>query len=251
MNTDQEEKIKSIFVKEKAKSKDRIVAIYRDIAKSVAQLPPEQLAQEVLMLESPKLNAYIQELRKELKAEACEAIASVNLSDAVANIIWANVINKAGLPKVSLCQRQKIKVDHPASEKASGPSKTQQEEINRLESVRNLSIGVVAAGATAGIVTCLIVPGWNSVSGTVIAVKAASILIVGAGTIGAISTQRKIEEINRIVDRAEADAAKSDYTDVINQVCKHQCNVNGRNIHQWLDAVQEELIAQCERELSR
>lgn len=249
MDNMQKDIIYKTIERKKAETAVKLEEIYQQIARSVMAQPPERLAQAVLQEESPKVNEYIRALRQSMKAEACKAMAECGLSEAAAGIVWANVMNKAGLPKVSLCQKQDVNVAPPSPGKRVGPDAKQKAEINRLEGTRNLGIGVAAIGLTAGIVTCLVVPGWTGLAGVA---KVASIVVVGAGVAGAAISQQHIQEINRIVNQVQKEApSRPDRREVVSQVCKHQCTVNSEIICRWLEQVYSELIVQCEIELAR
>lgn len=249
MDNNQKNMIGEVLAQKKTESEAAMISIYKGIARNVMAQPPERLALAILQEESPKVNDYIRTLRQSLKAECVKTMLACGLSEAAAGIVWANVMNAVGLPKVSLCQKQDVPANAPAHKVSEGPSRKQREEINRLEATRNLSIGIAAVGAVAGVVTCLVVPGWSGVAGLV---KVASIVVVGAGAAGAVTSQLRIEEINRIVNQVQQQGpSKEDLRGVVTQVCKHQCKTNGQIIHQWLDRVQEEVIAQCEIELAR
>lgn len=251
MENTQRKMIENIIVRKKEDCRTAMVAIYREIARKTMEQPVDRLAQTILLEESPAVNEYIRTLRNELKAEACKAMVDSGISESAASIAWANVMNKAGLPKASLCRREDVKV--PSGTAApSGPSRQEREEIRRLESTRNISMGVAAAGAAVTVITCLVVPGWSGIAFAAKAAKVTGVVVVGCGAAGAVISQQKIEEINRIANQAVPQGPTAeDIQKLVNQVCKHQCNENGRIIYEWLDAVCSELIRQCEIELQR
>lgn len=249
MDNVQKDALRAIFDEKKAQVKSDLESEYGQIANQMIQEPPERMAQCILQEESPRVNAYIRKLRKQLQQLTGEQMQKLGVSQSAAGIVWAAVKNQSELPRASLCQREDVKVPS-AAQKTSGSSTTEQkQELGKMVNARNVSASIAAASAVAVVVTCLVVPGWPGAAGVV---KAAELVVVGAGAAGAFASQQRIDEINRIVSRSQqADVSRQDVRELAKQVCTHQCRTNAQIIEQWLDVERETLIAECERELAR
>lgn len=251
MTKTQMEQFEQIIVDAKDFSRKGIAQIYDEIAKDVMNLPSDRLAQAILKQESPKVNEFILLIQKKLKEAICATIHCCGLSDAVATIIWANVMRHAGMPEVSLCRTQDVNSAKPASQKKAGPTREQKEEINRLAAQRSIGVGIAAAGLAAEIITCLIVPGWTGVSGIIKVTKVAGLMIIGTGIGTAASAHVRLEEINRLVEQYQKEEAKEELHEVIRQVCKHQAETNTQIICTWLDRIFDEVIRLCDLEMKK
>jgi uncharacterized membrane protein YidH (DUF202 family) len=185
-----------------------------------------------------------------VKESSCAAIHNCGLSDAVATIIWANVMRHTGMPEVSLCRTQDVNSARTASQK-TGPTREQKEEINRLAAQRTIGVGIAAAGLAAEIITCLIVPGWTGVSGIIKVTKVAGLVIIGTGVATAASAHVRMEEINRLVEQYQKEDAKEELYELIRQICRHQAETNIQIVCGWLDRIFEEVIRLCDLELKK
>lgn len=251
MKSIQTEKLDQLFDEAKVYNQEQLSKIYSGIAAEVMKQPPERMAQGILKLESPKVNEFIQNLQKQMKEAVSEWVVASGLSEAVASIIWAKAMNLAQMPTVSLCKTKDVQPSMPEPRKA-GPTREQKDEINRLAAQRNVSIGVAATGLAVGVITCLIVPGWTGIAAVAKATKVASVIVVGAGTAGAVISQHKIEEINRIVAQLDNQApTREEVNQVVSQVCKHQCKTNIGIINAWLDRIKTAVIDLCNKELAK
>lgn len=247
MDAIQKRNIREMFDKRIMDANTQIEEMYQEITRTVMAQPPERIASIILQSESQKLNNYIRDIQQAIKEDACSQMVSCGLSEATAGIIWAKIMNNVSLPKVSLCQKQDIKLSAPVQQGNVGANSRQKAELKRLETSRNTCIGVAAVGAAAEIVTCLVVPGWTGFSG---AVKIAGFVVTGAGAIGAAVSQQQIQEINRIINQVQKNTtSQSDIHNVIEQICRHQCKTNCEIICNWIKQIFKELIVQCENEL--
>lgn len=250
MTNTQMEQFEQIIAEAKNYSHKEIANIYQDIATSVMNLPSERIAQAILKQESPKVNEFILTLQKKVKEAICAAIHNCGLSEAVATIIWANVMRHTGMPEVSLCRTQDVNSARTASQK-TGPTREQKEEINRLAAQRTIGVGIAAAGLAAEIITCLIVPGWTGVSGIIKVTKVAGLVIIGTGVATAASAHVRMEEINRLVEQYQKEDAKEELYELIRQICRHQAETNIQIVCGWLDRIFEEVIRLCDLELKK
>lgn len=237
--------LRAVFNEKKTQVRPDLEAEYGQMANRMLQEQPARMAQCILQEESPCINAYIRKLRKQLQQQTSEQMQALGVSPSAAGIVWAAVKNRSELPKASLCRREDVQIQPAAPSASGGVSAEQKQAVN----ARNVSAGIAAAGAVAAAVTCLVVPGWTGAAGIV---KAAELVVVGAGAVGAVATQQRIQQINRIAGRdPQARAPKQDVRELVKQVCTHQCRTNVQIIEQWLDTECEALIAECERELAR
>lgn len=249
MDIKKEFAINTIFEKNRREVESDLEAIYTEIKECVMIQPPERLAQAILQNESPKVNDYIKILRQQLKTEACKVMIECGLTDSIAKIVWANVMNTTGIPKVELCRRQDMIIENNESEKLLIRKEKYKQEKQCLKNSQKLSMGIATIGLTTGIITCLIVPSWTGIAGLV---KVASVVVVGTGVAGTVITQKKINEINRIVNQLpHEENIDKDYNDVIAKVCLQQCKTNVNIIKNWIEEVQHEVIKQYEIEIAR
>lgn len=244
MDTVQKDALRAIFDEKKAQLRPDLKAEYGQIADKMLEGPPERMAQCMLQEESPRVNAYIRQLRRQLQQQTSEQMQLLGVSQSAAGIVWAEVKSKSELPKASLCERRDVMLPSAAPEDAEAAA-AQKRALGKLESVRNVSASVAVVGAVATVVTCLVVPGWPGATGAVL-------IVVGAGAAGAIVSQQRIAQINRIArSDAQPKPARQDARELAKQVCTHQCQANVKIIERWLDAECQTLIAACERELAR
>ena len=220
--------------------------IYADISRKAASESESQMAITIISEESAQINSYIRKLPRKLKAVAVDFAAQVGMSEGLTEIVWANVMNAAGMPKAELCRTENINIKNgPIGDSVrNARARSNKRELEKLK--KNYS-GVAAAGAVASIITCLVVPGF---SGVVALIKSAELLVTGAGVAGAVSTQKKIDQINRIANNESVPRGMSDETkQIISEICSKQCEFNTGLILEWVDSVCKELIVQCENEL--
>lgn len=241
------EELTSNFLAEKREIVKAMKNIYADISRKVALQSASQIAITIISEESDQINSYIRKLPRRLKAIAADFAAWSGMSESAAEIVWANVMNTVGMPKAELCRTENINLKKQPSGESVRNSRvsTQKQELEKLK--MNYYSGVAAAGAVAGIITCLVVPGF---SGVVALIKSAELLVTGAGVAGAVTTKKKIDEINRIAtDKSETSGTSGESKRIISEICNKQCELNTRLILKWVDSVCEELIVRCENEL--
>lgn len=271
MNETQKHVLQELIMAKKSEVKAVLAKEYEAIAQKALTQPSERLAQCIIQEESARIVEYIRVLRQNVKDDSYQAIMQLGLSESVASIIWADVMQTAGLPKASLCQREDIKVEASASkqnttQQARRNPKTagtkHRAELKRLEEKRNLNIGITTVGTVATVITCLVVPGWSGVTGVL---KGAEVFVSGTGVVGAVNAQSRIGEINRIIAEeekkfaqetgsvkpAKQSSVEGQNKQMIQEICKHQCQMNVQVLSKWLDVIETELIAKCEAELAQ
>lgn len=247
MDTIQKRNIREMFDQRIIDTNTQLQEIYQEIMRVVIVQPPERIAPMILQAESQKINDYIRHVQHLIKKDACAQMVLYGLPEATAGIVWVKIMNNVSFPKVSLCQKQDIKLSGSGQQENTRVNARQKTELKRLETARNTCIGVTAAGAVAEIITCLIVPGWTGFSG---AVKIAGLVVTGAGAIGTAVSQQQIQEINRIINQVQKNTtSQPNIRSVIEEICKYQCKTNCEIICNWIEEIFKELIVQCENEL--
>lgn len=240
------------FKKIKAKAGADISSIYNRIYQEVMHQPAEALISEIIMRESKYVNEYIYSLKSELKELSFQLIVDSGISRKVADGLWAGVTLSAKNPNVELCRKETANFQDVRQQKTSGSSaetRRSAQEIARLESNRNLAIGVAVAGGVAEAVSWLVVPGFSGLS---IVVKAAGAVVIGAGVVYAVSSQ---QEINRLAAEApktdqRTESNAKEIQQFILQVCENQSRCNTEHVLEWIDRICEALIIECREELS-
>ena len=249
MEQNQKQEILRAFDAEKQHMAKDMERIYKTIAKNVSTQPTSRIVQSIPAEESTQIGAYIRTFRQTLKAACQQQTRQLGFDQNTADIIWANVMQAAGMPRPSLCESRNMHIPSAKKVPSAGPTPQQKQQIDRLANVKKTGIGVAAVGTAAVVATCLIVPGWTGAIG---AAKAAGILVVGSGILGAVVSQKQAEEIDRLTRQPTYVTLSSEEIQaLILKICGHQHSANVEILGQWVDAVCAELLTQCEQELRR
>ena len=217
MEQNQKQEILRAFDAEKQHMAKDMERIYKTIAKNVSAQPTSRIVQSIPAEESAQIGAYIRTFRQTLKTTCQQQTRRLGFDQNTADIIWANVMQAAGMPRPSLCESRDLHI--PSAKKVSpgGPTPQQKQQIDRLANV-----------------------------------KRAGILVVGSGVLGAVVSQKQAEEIDRLTRQPTYVTLSSEEIQaLILEICGHQHTVNAEILGQWADTVCAELLTQCEQEQRR
>lgn len=246
------EVVHQAFEKVKAKTGTDIRGIYNRIYQEVVHQPVEALISEIIIRESKYVNEYIYSLKSELKELSFQMIVDSGISRKVADGLWAGVTLTTKNPNVELCRKETVKFPDERQQKSSGSSagkRKNAQEVDRLESNRNLAIGFAVAGGVAEAVSWLVVPGFSGLS---IVVKVAGAVVIGAGVVNAINSQQEINRLTTEVRKTDqrTESSTKEIQQFILQVCENQSKCNTGHVSKWIDKICEALIIECREELS-
>ena len=229
--------------------------VYGRIEEELKAVTPGVLVQKMIDREAEYVNDYAETLVQSVKQAAIEVACKAGVSSAAAGIIWANVMDKAGVPKVALCKREKMEIAPavPARtethrERDRIRDEESRQDMDQLMRKKRAGIAMAAGGTTAILVTCLVSPGLG---GMRIMVKGAEVLLIGAGAFQIVQASRKLGEINRIAAQpAEVEEVRrQSLEETVKLLCDAQCKANLAVFEAWLDTAGEELVRQIEHEL--
>ena len=243
--------VRQTFEKVKAKTETDISDIYKRIYQEVVHQPVEALISEIIMRESKYVNEYIYSLKSELRELSFQMIVDSGISRKVADGLWAGVTLSAKNPNVELCRKETVKFPDGRQQETSGNSagtRKNIQEMDRLANNRNLAIGVAVAGGVAEVVSWLVVPGLSGLS---IVVKAAGVVVIGAGVVSAISSQQEINRLTTEVPKTnhKTESSAKEIQQFILQVCESQSRCNTEHVLKWIDRICDALIIECQEEL--
>mgnify|MGYP005749990935 CR=1 FL=1 len=232
------------FAEAKEKMALEMKEVYQDIFQNIKTLDMAELAGQIPMQESTKINRYMRTLRQDLKSVAVAELIRCGLPSYETEVTWASIMQQVGLPQIELCRKEAFS-GSDKKERADGSSAAHAEERRdkdrerrQLEQRRNQYAAVMAAGAAVEVVSWLTVPGWGMVG---ILAKGAGIVVMAAGAMGTYTSQQKITEIDRIytADRQAADRQKQ-VSQLAETICQKQCERNTKIIGDWIDQVASE-----------
>lgn len=232
------------FAEAKEKMELEMKEVYQDIFQHIKDLDMEELAGQIPIQESSKINSYMRTLRRDLKSVAVAELVRRGLPSYETEVAWASIMQQVGLPQIELCKKEAIggnEKKERAAASSDDRSKDRMEksrERRQLEQKRNQYAAVLAAGAAVEAVSWLTVPGWGIVG---ILAKGTGIVVMAAGAMGTYTSQQKITEIDRIytADRLAADRKKQ-ISQLVETICKKQCARNTEMIGEWIGQIAAE-----------
>lgn len=245
MNTQNKEAIDRLFIEQSANVQNGLSAIYDQIVKEMVNITPEKIGSEIAKKEALLVNSYIQELVKEVKKDAIQAMVDNGCKSYLTETGWTDIIKKTGVPQVKYCKFQNIpNVGSNAHNTTAEQSKIYASEVSKLQKTQKIEAGVAVAGATI-VVASLLVPGWNTAEIIFVSLGAAMLIVGGTSAVITESKIREAREKGKIHNNA-ARPATVNLNEMLKKVTQQQCQCNIQIINEWLDKVKEALIAECD-----
>lgn len=255
MNTQNKALINEEFNRLKADAGAKLGKIYEQILKEVSGIKPDMIGSEIVKKEAFLVNGFVQDFAEDVKKKAIQIMDNNGCKSYLMETGWTDILKKTGVPQMKYCKFQHIpNLGKNANNAAAATqSKIYVSEVAKLQKTQKVQVGVAVsgaaiAGATAAVAS-LTVPGWNTAE--IVFVSLGAIMLVVGGT-SAVISEGKIREAreNEKIRSNTPRPASANLKETMGNAMKQQCQCNIRIINEWLDKVQEALIAECDELLN-
>ena len=255
MNNTQLEQLEVTFKSLHQEAAVAYKAVYDGILQQLESTDSRGLGGEISQLEAKKLNQEIMQLTYSVKQAAIKEMLNCGVKDYLTQAGWTEIQQVVGLPKTEICKIQMEAMcsndkTHPADANnvTSNKSKEYEELIHRYGVAEKVFAGTLGLGSAA-VVVSLFIPGW-SIPVKILCIAGAAVAIFSGGGVVYCDSKRR-DSVSKFENIGKKDTSNAQegmqINNLVEQITDSQCKRNFALYQEWLMAIKDALIAECDK----